>query len=78
MVFVRPTYQNRGIRSELLKQLIAYAENRGHDSLELSVARNNDRMLNAATNLGFDVIGRLLIHYSLQLSLEAPIARRVQ
>ena len=78
VVFVHPDDQNRGIGTELLKHLIAYAADRKHDALTLSVAVDNKEMLGVATNLSFDVTDRLPMEYSMKLSLEDPITQRVQ
>jgi RimJ/RimL family protein N-acetyltransferase len=78
VIFVHPADQNRGIGTELLKHLIAYAADRSYDALALSVAADNDSMRSVASNLSFDVTERLPIEYTMKLPLDDPITERVQ
>ncbi|GAB7011159.1 GNAT family N-acetyltransferase [Halorubrum trueperi] len=78
VVFVHQDYQNRGIGTELLKQLIAYADDRGEEALTLTVATGSRRAIHVYDNRGFDVIDRLESELAMRHSLEDPIVTQVQ
>jgi len=78
VVFVADEAQGRGIGSELIRQLIAHAVDRGHEALMLTVDADNDPAVTVYGNLEFDIIERLGDVLEMQLSLDAPIADRVR
>lgn len=78
VIFVADEYQGCGIGTELLKQLVAYAEDRGYDALHLSVDRNNEPAISIYENLCFEIIDQDLMTVAMRLSLEKPIAEEVQ
>lgn len=78
VVFVHQDWRNRGIGSQLLRQMIAYADEWGHDGLALTVTGDNRRAIAIYDNLGFDVVGRLRTEIEMSLSLDEPIADRVK
>lgn len=78
VVFVDSDVQDRGIGSELLKQLIAYADDRDHEALCLDVSTDNQRAVTVYENVGFETIGQSDLNRTMQLPLDGPIADRVQ
>lgn len=78
VVFVHQEYQNRGIGTELLKQLIAYADNKDVKAITLTVASNNRRAITVYDNMGFDVIERMQREIAMRLSLDRPIVDEVK
>ncbi|GAB7011162.1 GNAT family N-acetyltransferase [Halorubrum trueperi] len=78
VVFVHQEYQNRGIGTELLKQLVAYADNKGVEAIKLTVALNNRRAITVYDNMGFDVIERMQGELAMRLSLDRPIVDEVK
>ncbi|WP_435183930.1 GNAT family N-acetyltransferase [Halobellus sp. EA9] len=78
VIFVHDDYQNRGVGSELIRHLIAYAEDRGHDALRLDVAKGNRRAISVYRNVDFEVTERTQSNLSMHLSLDEPIAEEVQ
>lgn len=77
VIFVHPDFQNRGIGTEMLKQVIAYADHRDHEALSLIVESGNERALTVYENVGFDVVLQS-IGIEMNLSLSKPIADEVQ
>lgn len=73
VIFVHDDYQNRGVGSELLKQVVAHAAQRRHDALKLVVSRGNRQAISVYQNLGFDVADRLDSELEMKLSLTDPI-----
>jgi GNAT superfamily N-acetyltransferase len=59
VVFVANDARSRGIGSELLRHLIAYAADSGHDAPTLTVAADNDAAVTVYDNLGFDVVEQM-------------------
>jgi len=78
VVFLHPDYRGRGIGTELLKQLVAHVDERGADSLRLTVASGNRRAIHVYDNLGFDVADRLRKELEMTLDLDGELARRVK
>ncbi|WP_262177492.1 GNAT family N-acetyltransferase [Haloarcula laminariae] len=78
IVFVADEAQGRGIGSELIRQLVAYAADRGHESLTLTVEASNDAAVTVYGNIGFDIIERLTGELEMQLSLDDPVADQVR
>ncbi|WP_324664384.1 GNAT family N-acetyltransferase [Haloarcula sediminis] len=78
VVFVADAAQSRGIGSELIRQLVAYAADRGHEALTLTVEARNDAAVTVYGNIGFDIIERLSGELKMQLSLDDPVADQVR
>ncbi|KOX95452.1 MULTISPECIES: GNAT family N-acetyltransferase [Halorubrum] len=78
IVFVADEAQGRGIGSELIRQLVAHAADRGHEALSLTVAADNHAAVTVYDNVGFDVIEQLGGELEMRLSLDDPIADRVR
>lgn len=78
VIFVADEAQGRGIGSELIRQLVAHAADRGHDALRLTVEADNGPALTVYDNIGFDVIEQLGSEVEMQLSLDDPVADRVR
>ena len=78
VIFVDDAYQGRGIGTELLKQMIAHADHRGHDALQLFVSKENHPAISIYENLSFEVTESRLLSIAMRLSLEAPIVEEVQ
>jgi GNAT superfamily N-acetyltransferase len=78
VVFVDGEFRNRGIGSELLRQMIAYADEWGHDALALRVTGDNRRAISVYDNLGFDVVDRMGTELDMTLSLAHPITARAK
>lgn len=78
VVFVHQKYQNRGIGTELLKQLVAYADNKDVEAITLTVALNNRRAITVYDNMGFDVIERMQGELAMRLPLDRPIVDEVK
>ncbi len=78
VIFVHSEHQDRGIGTELVKHVIAYAEDRGHDAVTLEVSKGNRRAISVYENVGFCVEERLRSDLEMELSLADPVAERVQ
>jgi GNAT superfamily N-acetyltransferase len=78
VIFLHQSVRNRGIGSELLKHLIAHADDEGRDGLTLSVSCGNSRAITVYENIGFDKIERTRTDIEMELSMDAPIVDRVQ
>jgi len=78
VVFVHHDYQNRGVGTELMKQVVAYADDRDHEALTLEVSTGNRRAVTVYENVGFEVVERMRSDLEMELSLEKPVAERVQ
>ena len=55
-VFVHPEFHNRGIGTELCKQIVAAAADAGREALELHVERHNRAAISVYRRLGFEVV----------------------
>ena len=78
VVFVHQAYQNRGLGTELIRQLIAHAADRDHDALVLTIAAENERARIVYDNIGFDVSDRPATEITMRLPIEEPIAKQVR
>lgn len=76
VVFVREECHGRGIGTELVKQAVAYAADRDHEALELTVESGNRRAVSVYTNVGFDVVERAA-DLEMRLALDDPVAEAV-
>lgn len=78
VIFVDDAHHGRGIGTELLKQMIAHADARGHEALTLFVSRGNTPAISIYENLSFEVTEERLASIAMRLPLEAPIVEEVQ
>jgi len=78
VIFLHQSVRNRGIGSELLKHLIAHADDQDHDGLTLSVSCGNNRAITVYENIGFDEIERTRKDIEMELSMDEPVVDRVQ
>jgi len=56
VVFVHPEFHNRGIGTELCKQIAAAAADAGREALELHVERGNRAAISVYRRLGFEIV----------------------
>jgi GNAT superfamily N-acetyltransferase len=78
VAFVHHDYQNRGVGTEPMKQVVAYVDGRDHEALTLEVSTGNRRAVTVYENVGFEVVERMRSDLEMELSLEKPVAERVQ
>lgn len=78
VVFVRPDFQNRGIGSELLEHVVAHADDRDHDELNLNVSKDRPRAIAVYEKIGFSVTNVNQIDIEMQLPLEEPLVTAVR
>lgn len=56
IIFVRNEFQNEGIGTELLKQIVAYALEGNYENLNLYVSKTNSAALSVYKDLGFELV----------------------
>ena len=84
VIFVDDDHQNRGLGTELVNQTIAYAADREHDALRLSVSTGNRRAITVYRNVGFEPVDPAQelaaagIDLDMHLPLSAPVADLVR
>ncbi|MBV0925949.1 GNAT family N-acetyltransferase [Halomicroarcula limicola] len=78
VIFLHQSVRNNGIGSELLKHLIAHADDENHDGLTLNVSCGNSRAITVYENIGFDETERTKTDIAMELSMDEPIVDRVQ
>lgn len=78
VIFVDEAYQGRGIGSELMHQLIAYAAAHDHTALQLFVEQRNETAIAVYRNTSFDIAGEQFGTIAMRLSLDQPIAEAVR
>nr|WP_226008379.1 GNAT family N-acetyltransferase [Natrinema salinisoli] len=78
VIFVRPDFQNRKIGTELLKHVIAYADDRDHEELNLNVPKGHRRAITLYEKIGFSVTDIDRPDLKMRLPLEAPLVTTVQ
>lgn len=78
VVFVRPGFRNRGIGTELLRHVVAYADDYGHDELNLNVSKKRRRAIAVYEKVGFDVTENHQIDLEMELPLEEPLVMAVR
>lgn len=78
VVFVRRGFQGRGIGTELIKQVLAYAEDRDHERLLLDVSPENERAITVYQNVGFETVERTGMSRTMELPLAAPVVEECQ
>lgn len=77
-VFVRREAQGHGIGTELIKQLIAYAADRGFDALALDVLKTNERAISVYQNVDFNITAEQQQSLEMYLDLDSSTADCVQ
>lgn len=78
VIFVHQDHQNNAVGTELVKQLIAYADDRGHEGLTLEVSTGNESAITVYENVGFEVTKEKLSEIEMELDLDGPLAERLQ
>lgn len=78
VIFVHQDVRDRGIGTELMKQLLAYAADKDHAGLSLEVSSGKERAISVYENIGFDVVESTLRELQMEISLQKSIAERVQ
>lgn len=78
LVFVHSDFHDRGIGTELIKQLVAYADANDHEALTLTVSEDNHRAITVYENIGFETIDRSALNAMMHLPLTAPLTDRVR
>ena len=78
VVFVRPGFRDRGIGTELLEHVVAYAGDRDHDELNLNVSKGRRRAITVYEKLGFDVTEVQQMNLEMRLPLEEPLVTAAQ
>jgi GNAT superfamily N-acetyltransferase len=78
VIFVDGRYRDRGIGIGLVRQAIARAADRGHDTLRVNVSTGNRRAIRVCRNVAFEVVERGASELGMQLSLDEPTADRVR
>ncbi len=77
VLFVHDDYQGRGIGTELVKQVIAYATTKEHEELRLTVSSRNRKAISVYTNVGFETTSQGA-ELSMRFPLDHPNAETVK
>lgn len=72
VIFVHRKYRDRGIGTEMVKQVLARTETMDYRSIVLDVARTNKRAINVYKNIGFDIASETKMHKQMQMPLQEP------
>ncbi|WP_339102670.1 GNAT family N-acetyltransferase [Haloterrigena salinisoli] len=78
VVFVDPSYHDRGIGSELCRHVVARAADAGHEALVLDVDAANERAVHVYRRMGFETIDRSGNELRMRLSFDEPIVEAVR
>lgn len=78
IVFIDSDYQNRGLGTELCRQVMAHAADDGHPALRLHVDEDNERALAVYESLGFQEVDREGKRIEMRIALEEELVERVQ
>lgn len=83
VIFVHDDRQNRGLGTELVNQMVAYAADRAYEALTLSVSKGNRRAIHVYRNVGFEPAGEggeidADVDLEMRLPLTHPVAERVR
>jgi RimJ/RimL family protein N-acetyltransferase len=78
VVFIHQEFRNRGVGTELLKQLVVYVAGRGYEALQVTIAGENRQAITLCRNVGFEILDQMACDPELRLSLQRPIAEHVQ
>jgi GNAT superfamily N-acetyltransferase len=76
-VYLTPAYRGRGLLARMLDEVVRWARERGVTTLELEVARENDRAVAAYRRLGFVPTGHTHRHPLYPEITEMEMARPV-
>lgn len=72
VIFVHREYRDRGIGTELVKQVLAHTEMMDYRNIVLDVARTNKRAINVYESLGFDIVSETQMYKQMQMPLRKP------
>lgn len=78
VVFVDPSYHDRGIGSELCRHVVARAADAGREALVLDVDAANERAVHVYRRMGFETIDRDGNELRMRLSFDEPIVEAIQ
>nr|WP_275040450.1 GNAT family N-acetyltransferase [Haloterrigena salina] len=78
VIFVRPDFRNRGIGSELLEHVVAHADDRDHNELNLNVSTDRTRAIAVYEKIGFSVTNVNRIDIEMRLQLEESLVTAVR
>ncbi|QIO25330.1 GNAT family N-acetyltransferase [Haloarcula sp. JP-L23] len=78
VIFLRRGYRNRGIGTELLKQLLAHTETMDHENLLLEVSRHNQQAIHVYQNIGFDTVEQTAMAQKMAVSLREAVVEEFQ
>jgi ribosomal protein S18 acetylase RimI-like enzyme len=78
VIFVHPSFQDRGIGTELLEHVVAHAGDRDHDELTLNVSKDSRRAIAVYENIGFSVTNVAHLEMEMRLSLDDALVTAVQ
>lgn len=78
VIFVHRDYRDRGIGTELVKQVLAYTETMDYRNIVLDVARTNERAINVYESLGFDIVSETRMHKQMRMPLRKPDVQAFQ
>ncbi|WP_424005069.1 GNAT family N-acetyltransferase (plasmid) [Haloarcula salina] len=78
VVFVLDGQRGRGIGTELVRQVLAYAEGRDHERLVLDVSPENERAITVYQNVGFETVERTGMSRTMELPLAKPVVEECQ
>lgn len=77
-IFVHQDHQNNSVGTELVNQLIAYADSRDHEGLTLEVAVGNECAITVYKNAGFEIAEKKLSEIEMELNINRSLADRLQ
>lgn len=72
VIFVHRDYRDRGVGTELVKQVLAYTETMDYRNITLDVARTNERAIHVYETLGFDIVSETKMYKQMQMPLRKP------
>ncbi len=78
VVFVDPDYHDRGIGTELCRQLVAHAAEGGYEALTLDVDAANRRAIRVYDRVGFELVDRRSADVRMRLPFDGPVADAVR
>jgi len=78
IVFVADEYQNRGLGTELCKQVMAHGADDGYPALRLHVSADNDSALAVYRSLGFVEVQREGKQIEMRVVLDEDLTEQVQ
>jgi len=78
VIFVHREYRDRGIGTELVKQVLAYTESMDYRNIVLDVAKTNQRAISVYESLGFDIVSETPMYKQMQMPLQKPDVQAFQ